>query len=211
MNKFFKSIRNIKYPIIIIISIILFVTGLTLHRDFINSSYDNFTTRFFLIILLYAFAIIIGILWGFLNYMSNGNDIKLKYDSVADYVGALNASDDEKYIISEYINEQLEGLKKEDYNNEDSLLYAINNFEQSKLFHLRYHSEDSSHSYLLVLSLFTFVIGVIAFILRYNKIMIGTRSLQLTIGLTSFVYLIAFLGLYFIFYISNKLIFKQRK
>jgi len=204
MNKLKQLYRfsDIKYPWLLSLSIVAFVSSL-----YFNRSYPDSFTR--IEIIVYSVVILIAILWSILNYMGNlkVNAIYKKYDDIEAFTKELSMSNEEKSDFLEYITDFVKDLEQNGSTHEEAVKIAISNFQVQEFAESTSNIfVKSTHSYLLgCVSVF---VGLVI-IIQLVDMIVSLPFIIMAVSFTLALFSIAFISLFCIYKFIDLIIAKK--
>lgn len=207
MNQFNKkifSLKDIKYPWILVISFIHF--GISFYIDRIQSNDPIW------LIISYWIAFLIAVLWGAINYIGHirMNAIYKKQDDILAYVNQLAMSKDDKLELQTYLEDYVQDLIRQGKTKEDATREAINQFKVKEFLSLSKNTSIfnlHAHYYLIG---WTIVLAITFILICILGLMIeSTTLIFLIIEVSLFVYSLGLFGMFFVYKLLDALIYRK--
>ncbi|KPU42824.1 hypothetical protein OXPF_35870 [Oxobacter pfennigii] len=204
MNKIKKiySLTDIKYPWLLLISMLGFILAL-----YFNRAYPYAFTR--IEIVIYGAVFLVALLWSILNYVGHLkiSAIYKRHDNIEVFIRGLTMNNEEKADLTEYINDFVKDLEENGSTHEEAVRTAISHFQvkeftqwQGNIF------ETPIHYYLLgYVSIFAGLIIVIQCI----DLIVSLPFIILAVSFMLMLFSAAFICLFFIYKLMDVMIAKK--
>lgn len=199
------NLSDIRYPWLLLLSMILFV--FSLYNNKVNP-YISVGLEF----LTYGTAIGSAFVWSILNYVDHikVNAIYRKSDNIDSYVNSLIMKKDEKEDLKQYLNDFVKDLEANGKTKEDAVRTAISQFQVNEFTSLSKNTgifELPSHYYLIGYVM----IFILAIILIQVMISVGLggRFWLFAINFMLGLYSLAFLGLLLLYKLIDTLVARK--
>lgn len=195
-------LSDIKYPWLLILAMLAFVTALCFNRF-----YPDAFTR--IEVVIYGAVFLIALLWSILNYVGHLkiNAIYKRYDQVDAFIKSLTMSKGEKAELAEYLDDFVRDLVENGSTHAEAVKTAISNFQVQEFTKSQSHIfETPTHYYLLGYA--SIFIGLIIIIQCVNFIV----SLPFIIIAASFMltlFCVAFVCLFFLYKLIDVMVAKK--
>lgn len=204
MNKIKRlfSLADIKYPWLLLISMLAFVIAL-----YFNRFYPNAFTR--IEIGIYGAVFLVALLWSILNYVGHLqiSAIYKKYDNIEAFIKKLTMNKGEKAELTEYLKDFVTDLEENGSTHEEAVKTAISHFQVKEFTQSQGNVfETPAHYYLLgYVSIFVGLIIVIQCI----DLIISLPFVVLAVSFMLMLFSAAFVCLFFIYKLIDVMISKK--
>jgi hypothetical protein len=202
MDKIKQAYRlsGIKYPWVLLISMIVFMLSLYFQRVYRND-FSDFE------IVGYGSGFLAALIWSVLNYFGHLklNRLFKKYDNIDVFVEQTHMKKEEKEEFAQYLNDYVKDLEQKGEPHGSAVKKAINSFQVQEFSEAKGGDmfEKPAHYYLLgYTSVFVAVIIILQTVDGFFPAQLIISSLSLTLGL----YAAAFFILFFLYKVIDKLL-----